>query len=111
MELFEISGQYFYFDLENISEFVRIYEQEPKNLEDLLNGSEAEEEEKESKPEDVLMIDMTKWELVKAMVETILNENGIIDEDMGITKLGKQLSIPTRIAFNTLIKHNLVKIK
>lgn len=110
MELFEISGQYFYFDLENISEFVRINEQEPKNLEDLLNNDEGEEE-RELKAEEVLMIDMTKWELVKAMVETILNENGIIDEDMGITKLGKQLSIPTRIAFNTLIKHKLIKIK
>lgn len=113
MELFEISGHHFYFDLENISEFVRINEEEPKNLEDLLNG-ETEETPSETEIEElknVPMIDMTKWELVKAMIETILNENGIVDEDMGITKLGKQLSIPSRIAFNTLIKHKLIKIK
>ena len=47
------------------------------------------------------------------MIETILSENGIVDEDMGKTMLGKQLSIPCRLSFNTLIKHKLIikKIK
>jgi hypothetical protein len=55
------------------------------------------------------LIDMTRWDLTKAMIETILSENGIVDEDMGSTMLGKQLSIPFRLSFNTLIKHKLIK--
>jgi hypothetical protein len=43
------------------------------------------------------------------MIETILSENSIVDEDMGLSMLGKQLSIPCKISMNTLIKHNLIK--
>lgn len=111
MGLFEIAGEEFYFDLENISEFVKIDESSPKDLEQLLTKEEPSE--KVSREDEELqgpLIDMTRWELVKAMIETILNENSIVDEDMGIAQLGKQLSIPCRLSFNTLIKHKLIKM-
>ena len=108
MELFEIGGNEYYFDLKTISDFVRIDEEKPKNLEELFN-KEKKEEEKEEELMQGPLIDMTKWDLVKAMIETVLSENGIVDDDMGPTMLGKQLSIPTRLSFNTLIKHKLIK--
>jgi hypothetical protein len=107
MELFEIGGNQYYFDLEKISDFVRIDEEKPKNLEELFN-KETDKEEKEDMMQGPL-IDMTRWDLVKAMIETVLSENGIVDDYMGPTMLGKQLSIPTRLSFNTLIKHKLIK--
>jgi hypothetical protein len=55
------------------------------------------------------MIDVAKWEVVKALIESILNENGVLDESMGIKKLEGQLSIPFRLAFNTLIKNKIIK--
>lgn len=111
MELFEIAGQEFYFDLENISNFVRIDESSPKDLEELLTKEKSSDKEEKEEMEDLQgpLIDMTRWDLVKAMIETILNENGIVDEDMGVSMLGKQLSIPCRLSFNTLIKHKLIK--
>lgn len=108
MELFEIAGNQYYFDLETISNFVRIDEEKPRNLEDLFN-KEDNTEQKEDEIMQGPLIDMTRWDLVKAMIETVLSENGIVDDDMGPTMLGKQLSIPTRISFNTLIKHKLIK--
>ena len=111
MELFEIAGEQFYFDLDRISDFVRIEENGPKNIEELLNKEESSEK-KETKIEEDLqgpLIDMTRWDLTKGMIETVLNENGIIDEDMGLTMLGKQLSIPFRLSFNTLIKYKIIK--
>jgi hypothetical protein len=109
MELFEISGTKFYFDLESISDFVRIDEKDSKSIDELFkSGEESEETE-----EEILqgpMVDMTKWELVKGMMESILTDNSIVDEDMGVTMLGKQLSIPFRLSFNTLVKHKLIKI-
>tara|TARA_R110002020_G_scaffold138469_7_gene308577 strand:- start:39574 stop:39924 length:351 start_codon:yes stop_codon:yes gene_type:complete len=116
MELFEIAGEQFYFDLDCIADFVRIDENEPKNLEDLLKKDPKVSKENDIINENELisgpLIDMTRWDLTKAMVETILSENnGIIDERMGVTKLGEQLSIPFRLSFNTLVRHKLIKIR
>ena len=111
MELFDIAGEEYYFDLKSISDFVKIDEEESKSIEDLLTKEKNPKGEGEEEPIDLQgpMVDMTKWDLTKAMIESILNENGIVDEGMGITKLGEQLSIPFRLSFNTLIKYKLIK--
>ena len=111
MELFEIAGEQFYFDLDKINDYVKIDENPSKNLDELLTKNDKEGDETESIPNfEGPMIDMTKWDLVKGMIEVILSEQSIIDEDMGITMLGKQLSIPSRLSFNTLLKYKLIKI-
>lgn len=108
MELFEIAGNEYYLDLEEISEFVRIDEDNPNKL-DQLFSKEKETTENNNEVLQGPLIDMTRWELVKGMIETVLSEQGIIDEDMGFTMLGKQLSIPCKLSLNTLIKHKLIK--
>lgn len=105
-EFFEIAGQEYYFDLENISSYIRI-EEEPSV--DFILNKEEETEETSELPQNVQMIDVSKWEVIKVLIETTLNENGIIDESMGIKKLEGQLSIPFRLSFNTLIKHKLIR--
>lgn len=105
-EFFEIAGQEYYFDLENISSYIRI-EEEPSV--DFILNKEEETEETGELPQNVQMIDVSKWEVIKVLIETTLNENGIIDESMGIKKLEGQLSIPFRLSFNTLIKHKLIR--
>jgi len=108
MELFEIAGEKFYFDLDAISDYVRIDEKTPKSIEELLDKNESQEEENNLETQGPL-IDMTKWDLVKGLMESILTDNGIVDEAMGIQKLGEQMSIGFRLSFNTLIKHKLIK--
>lgn len=114
-DLFDVAGQEFYFDLEKISEFIRL-EKEVDSVEKLLDMTEEELEnlEKtevpfEETPDYGQMIDITKWEITKALIETVLSEQGIVDEDMGISKLGKQLSIPFRISFNTLLINKILR--
>ena len=107
MELFEVAGEEYFFDLEKISDFVRIQEDETKGVDALLGKSDDPDEEVD--PLQGQLIDMTKWDMTKALIETVLNENGIVDEAMGFSKLGEQLSIPFRLSFNTLIKHKLIK--
>jgi len=115
-ELFQIAGEEFYFDLDKISDYVRIEEEKQKDLDKLLSKKVKEDESEIVNPDykdeyipQGPLIDMTRWDLTKAMIETILSENGIVDEDMGSSMLGKQLSIPFRLSFNTLIKHKLIK--
>jgi hypothetical protein len=110
--LFEIAGNEFYFDLEALSQFVRLDNSE--SIEDILGEAKKEiESEKNNEVDEVVdysqIVDLTKWETTKALMDVILNENSIVDEAMGSTKLGEQLSIPFRLSFNTLLKHNIIK--
>jgi hypothetical protein len=109
MDLFEVAGQEFYFDLDAISDFVRIDEEKPKSVDDLLGKNIEDDEEPTNVELQGPLIDMTKWDLVKGLIESLLTENSIVDEAMGIQKLESQLSIGFRISFNTLIKHKLIK--
>ena len=116
--LFDIAGETYYFDLDRISDFIRLEKED--DLESLLSKADKNTKENvESPEEEVLMeepldesgqmIDLTKWELTKALIETILSEQGIVDEAMGQQKLGEQLSIPFRISFNTLLINKILK--
>ena len=109
MELFEIAGREFYFDLDSVSDYIKLKESE--SLDDILE--EFTEEKKDTVTDsdymEGQMIDISKWEITKAMIETVLSEHGVVDEKMGVTKLGEQLSIPFRLAFNTLLQNKLIK--
>ena len=116
--LFNVAGEEFYFDLDKISEFIKLEKPENdiddifKEKPDPMDPDEVKEVEEELPLEENFgqMIDITKWELTKAMIETVLSENnGEIDESMGIAKLESQLSIPFRISFNTLLINKILK--
>ncbi|NIP31139.1 MAG: hypothetical protein GTN59_11465 [Candidatus Dadabacteria bacterium] len=120
MTFFEIAGKNFYLDIEEISDYVKI-EPDEDTIEDILNEMSLPEDdvngeiEEQTHPMQLIphgqVFDVAKWEIVRAMIETLLQENGVIDEDMGITRLGKQLSIPFRLSFNTLQVNGLIKEK
>ena len=117
--LFKVANEEFYLDLDKISELIRI---EP-SIDEILIYQQSEETAKEEKEEikggvvhnseDLMhnqsMMDVAKWEVIRALLESVLNENGIIDESMGIKKLESQLSIAFRLSFNTLIKNKIIK--
>ena len=104
-DLFDVAGEEYYLDLDRISDFIKLDKE--NNVDTLLEMSTVDNTDDE--PSEGQMIDITKWELTKVMIETILSEQSIVDEDMGVTKLGKQLSIPFRISFNTLLINKILK--
>lgn len=131
-ELFRIANEEYYIDLDKISEFIKI---EP-GLDEILTTPPPKEEviralreeEKMDEGEDSnlnnneviidemryignqrMMMDVAKWEVVRALLESLLNENGVIDESMGMKKLEQQLSIPFRLSFNTLLINKIIK--
>lgn len=131
-ELFRIANEEYYIDLDKVSEFIRM---EPTLDELLLSSNQESRTSKEVKENEEIhkdwdsdvadvekkeiifegpqnthmMMDVAKWEIVRALLESLLNENGIIDESMGIKKLESQLSIPFRLAFNTLLINKIIK--
>ena len=104
IELFGVAGNEYYFDLDKISEFVRI--DRPGSVESLLGPTEGEENSDNIYSQ---IIDVTKWETTKAIIETVLNETTPVDEVMGYSKLEDQLSIPFKLSFNTLLKYKIIK--
>lgn len=113
-EFFSIAGNQYYFDLDELSQFIRIERDE--TVDDILGDNKDDEEEglkddsKEPEPPtEGQIIDLTKWETIKVMIESVLSENNPIDEAMGRTKLGEQLSIPFRLSFNTLLNYKIIK--
>lgn len=109
-ELFAIAGNSYYIDLEELSQCIRIEKSE--SIDDILGENETDTEstkvEEETSPYSQI-IDVAKWEVLKIMIESVLNETSVVDEAMGPSKLAEQLSIPFRLSFNTLIKNKIIK--
>lgn len=110
-ELFNVAGNDYYFDLEELSRFIRIDKSE--SVHDILREVEKETEPTNDTEDDESvysqMIDVTKWETTKVMIESVLSENNPVDEAMGYSQLSKQLSIPFKLSFNTLLKYKIIK--
>jgi hypothetical protein len=53
-------------------------------------------------------ISLTRFEIFKNLIDVILTERDELDEGLGIHG-GKDLTIPFKIAFNTLLINNIIK--
>ena len=51
-------------------------------------------------------IHLVKFESIKSMLETVLTESNEVDEDLGLKS--NELSIPFKIAFNTLLMKKII---
>lgn len=54
-------------------------------------------------------IDMSKYEMVRFMLEIVLGYNEEIDDSLGVQRALDGLPISYKIAFNTLIKYGILK--
>lgn len=108
--MFEVAGEFYYFDLDNLSDVVRLEVKPPLNpIEEVLGGDdEVGGEETQFFTDPTQMIDITKWEMLKGLIESILNENATTDNKMGIKGLESELSLPAKLAFNTLLKYKIL---
>jgi hypothetical protein len=83
-------GENYYFDLNNINEYLNIESKEPTT-------GETEQS-----------ISIVRYELVKMMMEIVLTEQEETDEMLG-SRASNNLTIPFRIAWNTLLKHKMIQ--
>ena len=54
-----------------------------------------------------MRINIIKFEMVKLLLETVLSENEIMDDKLGI-KSSSNTSIPFKLAFNSLLNKKLI---
>ena len=91
--MLQILGENYYLDLDKIDDYVQIKEKvKSKKLSGDTDGTH---------------ISIIKYDTIKIMIDVILSEDEELDEKLGI-KGSSQLSIPFKIAFNTLMYKNLL---
>lgn len=86
-----IWNENYYIDLERIEEFIDL----TNVINDELSGSTNEHK-----------INVVKFEMVKMMLEVIMSEQVDGDEKLGI--MNSELSIPFRLAFNSLLNKKII---
>jgi hypothetical protein len=89
--MLKIMGEHYFLDLDKIDDYIQIKSDIPPT------GSTME-----------YSISVVKYETIKLMLEVLMGENEEIDDALG-SKGTNQLSIPFKLAFNTLVSKNLIK--
>jgi hypothetical protein len=95
--MFKIVGENYYIDIDAVDECVQFTEKVP--VDDIEDDETQMKEEKQ--------IHLVKYELIKSMIETVLTENEEVDETMAFKS--SELTIPFKIAFNSLLVKSIIK--
>jgi len=90
--MINVLGENYYIDLDVIEQYLDM--SNDASPEDLSGTTE-------------MKINIIKFEMVKMLLDTVLTEQDIVDEKLGM-KSSLNTSIPFRIAFNSLLNKKLI---
>jgi hypothetical protein len=90
--MINVLGENYYIDLDLIEQYLDM--SDDTSTESLSGTSE-------------MKINVIKFEMVKMLLETVLTEQDVVDEKLGM-KSSSNTSIPFRIAFNSLLNKKLI---
>lgn len=91
-------GDFIYIDFDEVTNVIK------------MDGIPQKDEDGNDVPlGSTISMDVTKWELVNKMIDTILDELDEEDPTLGKKNLDK-LPISFKIAYNTLLRYNIIKI-
>lgn len=88
--MIQLMGENYYFDLDVINDYINI---ESKQV---ITGDTDQH------------ISVVKYEMVKMMMEIVVTEQEETDEMLG-HKGSNNLTLPFKIAWNTLLKHKMIQ--
>jgi hypothetical protein len=90
--MIKLLGENYYIDLDKIEAYLDVPDEDPTQP---ISGSS------ETK------INVIKFDLVKLLLETVLSEQEIVDDKLGM-KGNSTTSVPFKLAFNSLLNKNLI---
>ena len=90
--MLKILNEYYYLDLDKMEEMV--------NLPDKNKSEGGESETMEQH------ISVVKYDILKVMIEVLMTESEEVDEKLG--PKSSELSIPFKLAFNTLLNKKII---
>jgi hypothetical protein len=95
--MLNVLGENYYIDLDEIENYLDMNEpvvSDSSQYDEFSGGTETK-------------INIIKFEMVKMLLDTVLTEQEIVDEKLGL-KSNTNTSIPFRIAFNSLLNKKLI---
>jgi hypothetical protein len=90
--MIKVLGENYFVDLDQIESFLDMSDEIPSDQ--ISGGTDVK-------------INIIKYEMVKMLLEVILSETEEIDEKLGLKNVNN-LSIPFRLAFNSLLNKKLI---
>jgi hypothetical protein len=93
--MLNVLGESYYIDFDEIEKYI-----------DMSDSTEIEETEISGTSE--MKVNIIKYEMIKMMLETILSEDLEVDEKLGMKNSTNGISIPFKLAFNSLLNKNLI---
>jgi hypothetical protein len=91
--MIQVLGENYFIDLDEIENY--------------LDMSQTDDSEDSESGVTETKINIIKFEMVKMLLDTVLSEQEIVDEKLGM-KSNAQVSIPFRLAFNSLLNKKLI---
>jgi hypothetical protein len=92
--MLNVLGENYYIDLDEVEKYLDMSDQNDDTLDEISGTTE-------------MRINVIKFEMVKMLLDTVLTEQEIVDEKLGM-KSNTNTSIPFRIAFNSLLNKKLI---
>jgi len=89
----KVLGEHYYIDLDKLEEYL-----------DMSDEPDTEPSSGSSE----MRINIIKFEMVKMLLETVLSETEFEDDKLGLKSSSTQVSIPFKIAFNSLLNKKLI---
>jgi hypothetical protein len=90
--MINVLGENYFIDLDEIEQYLDMSDE--TTTEPLTGTTE-------------MKINIIKFEMVKMLLETVLSENEIMDDKLGM-KASSNTSIPFKLAFNSLLNKKLI---
>ena len=97
--MLKILNEEYYLDFDKLEEVVNI----PQTKEPVIVNEGDEDDDLDELTQQISVV---KYEMIKTMIEVILTEGGEIDEAMG--SRSSELSIPFKLAFNSLLNKKIL---
>ena len=93
--MIKILNEYYYLDLDKMEELVNL----PSN-------AKSDDEDSELIESTGQHISVVKYDILKVMIEVLMTESEEVDEKLG--PKSSELSIPFKLAFNTLLNKKII---
>lgn len=107
----EFGGEYVYIDFDEITNVIRLElpKEEISDEDEEIDEDDTDEEGTPPSQHGNITIDVVKWEMINKMIDTVLDDLSETDPTMGRKNLDK-LPVSFKIAYNTLLNYNIIKI-
>lgn len=114
--MLSIAGINYVFDFKKVDEVLSFNKSQTREVQEIkikefYDGENKLENKviltkKYTKPKE---IDLTRYEIIKVLIEILLSFDDDFDDALGLERALKSASLPFKISFNTLMEYGIIK--